>query len=204
MERLASLIEQRELKGMSVLDIGGTKEYWEANLKYMPEGAIAEIDIVNLPPQETSQIELNGVVLRSYDGDALDASTFRKDNYDLVHSNSVIEHVGNLSSQKKMAEAISELGTYYWIQSPAKSFPLEPHFYVPFFAYLPLSLRAALLRRFDLGFHKKESDWLQSKITCEDTRLLTHKEYSSLFPKAQILTEKILFLTKSYMATNLH
>jgi 2-polyprenyl-3-methyl-5-hydroxy-6-metoxy-1,4-benzoquinol methylase len=156
MEWLARLIEQKGLKGMSVLDVGGTQKFWGTNPKYLPKGAITEIDIVNLPPSEAFEVELNGIILRSYAGDALDASTFRKDNYDLVLSNSVIEHVGNLSSESQMAEAIVKLRTCYWVQSLAKSFPLEPHFYFPFFAYLPLALRAALLRRFDLGFHKRE------------------------------------------------
>ncbi|RBP51687.1 hypothetical protein [Arenicella xantha] len=203
MEKLASLIEIKKLQGVSVLDIGGTKNFWEMNLEYLPKGAISEIDIVNLPPQDNAEFDLNGVMLRFYGGDALDEASFRKQNYDLVHSNSVIEHVGNLSSQKRMSESIQRLGTFYWVQSPAKAFPLEPHFYVPFFAYLPLSLRAALLRRFNLGFHKREPDWLQSRITCEDTRLLTLREYKCLFPQAEILSEKVAFFTKSYTATNL-
>lgn len=203
MEQLAALLKKNELAGISILDIGGTKNFWEMNLKYLPEGLVKEVDIVNLPPQKNDQLEINGVVLRFYEGNILVNPNFRKKKYDLVHSNSVIEHVGNLSSQKKMAESVFVMGNYYWIQTPAKSFPLEPHFYVPFFPYIPLGLRATILRRFDLGFHKKESDWLQSRIVCEDTRLITRKEYACLFPKAKILNEKILCFTKSYTATNL-
>lgn len=203
MQQLASLIERKQLTGLSVLDIGGTQQFWELNLQYLPPGAIAEIDIVNLPPQQATQTQFGEVSLNVYAGNALDRSSFRLDNYDLVHSNSVIEHVGNLSAQLQLASSIPTLGKYYWVQTPAKCFPLEPHFYVPLFAYLPLSVRAALLRTFNLGFHKREENWLQSRITCEETRLINYPEYRALFPGAEILKEKILFLTKSYTATNL-
>lgn len=200
---LSSLLEKRNLKNITILDVGGTINYWEMNLKYIAEGLIAEIDVINLPEQEQTEINLRGSTIRSYTGDALDQSTFRKRSYDLIHSNSVIEHVGNLSAQKKMADSIVNHNAFFWIQTPAKSFPLEPHFYMLFFAYLPLSIRAFLLRKFDLGFHKKEPKWLQSRITCDETRLLSRKEYTHLFMGAQIIPERVLFLTKSYIATNL-
>jgi len=200
---MVNLIVDRELNEISVLDIGGTINFWEMNLQFVPDGVISEIDVVNLPPYEDKVVELNGVTLRSYAGDALDKSTFRSNSYDLVHSNSVIEHVGNLSSQSVMAQTIPSLANYYWVQSPAKSFPLEPHFYFPFFAYLPLSLRALLVRKFNMGYHQRETGWLKSRILCEDTRLLTKKEYRHLFPDAKVVSERLMFLTKSYIATNL-
>lgn len=202
-KQLIALLEKKDLKEISILDVGGTINYWEMNLKYFPQGLIAEIDVINLHHKEQTEINIGETKIRSYIGDALDKETFRKSSYDLIHSNSVIEHVGNLSDQKKMVEAIKALQSFYWVQTPAKSFPLEPHFYVPYFAYLPLGFRAFLLRRLDLGFHKKESDWLQARMTCENTRLINRKEYINLFKEAQIIPEKIFFLTKSYIATNL-
>ncbi|HEX3871358.1 MAG TPA: hypothetical protein VHV77_13025, partial [Pirellulales bacterium] len=126
-----------------------------------------------------------------------------RDHYDFIFSNSVIEHVGNLRSQHQMAKVIEEVGTYYWVQTPAKSFPLEPHFYFPFFAYLPLGVRTFLYRNMKLGFMGKEREWLKAKMACEETRLLTKKEFEALFSSCRIIREKVLSLTKSYIATNM-
>ena len=201
---LGELLVQKKLSEITILDIGGTLNYWEMNLQYLPKGLITNIDIINLPPQENKEIEIDGILVRSYEGNALDKSSFRLLHYDLIHSNSVIEHVGNLSAQYKMANIIPTLGSNFWIQTPAKSFPLEPHFYFPFFAYIPIGLRAFLLRHFNLGFHKRKKKWLQSKIICEETRLLNRKEFNFLFPSGEILKEKVFGLTKSYIATNLN
>lgn len=76
----------------------------------------------------------------------------RRSSYDLVYSNSVIDHVGNLRAQQQMARVVQKLGTHYFLRTPAKPIPLEPHFYVPFFAYLPLSVRTHLYCRANLGF----------------------------------------------------
>lgn len=202
-QQMSIALQANGLDRISILDVGGTLNFWEMNLQYLPKGLVAEIDIVNILPQKALESELEGVKLRSYEGNALEKSSFRKSEYDLVHSNSVIEHVGNLSAQKKMAEAVIALGSHYWIQTPAKSFPLEPHFYFPFFAYLPLDLRATLLRAMNLGYHQREKGYLESKIICEETRLLTKSEVEHLFPAARVLSERVLFLTKSYTATNL-
>lgn len=202
MNALGRLMLDNSISNASVLDIGGTINYWEMNLQYLPEGLVGEIDIVNLPPQDSVEKTMGGVTIRSYEGDAL-TPPYRLDQYDLVHSNSVIEHVGNLKSQALMAHSLVNLGQYYWIQTPAKSFPLEPHFYVPFFAYLPLGLRALLVRNFDLGFHRKRTDWLDSRILCEETRLLNKKEYETIFSDAKIIKEHFFLFVKSYIATNL-
>ena len=198
------MIVQNKLSEIKMLDIGGRINYWEMNLQYFPKGLITQIDIINLPPQEKKEIEIDGTIITSYEGNALDMSSFRLPYYDVIHSNSVIEHVGNLSAQYKLASIIPTLGSNFWIQTPAKSFPLEPHFYFPFFAYLPITMRAYLLRNFNMGFHLREENWLQSRIICEETRLLNRKEFSFLFPSGEILTEKVLGLTKSYIATNLN
>ena len=186
-----------------ILDIGGTVDYWKMNLQYVPEGLIKSIDVVNLPPQEENIQRIAGVSLHAYAGDALDKTTLRQDSYDIVYSNSVIEHVGNLRSQRRMAMIIMSTGKYFWVQTPAKSFPIEPHFYFPFFVYLPLSFRTFLYRHIKLGFMGKQPNWLEARMSCEETRLLTKLEFLSIFDGCDILKEKWYGICKSYMATNM-
>lgn len=204
--RFQQFVHYASLCGVSnahVLDMGGTLDYWKMNLQYVPNGLIKSIDVVNLPPRKDSIQTLAGITLHNYAGNALDRSCLRADRYDVVYSNSVIEHVGNLRSQKSMANIIQEVGGYYWIQTPAKSFPIEPHFYFPFFAYLPLSLRTLLHERFQLGAMRRNPNWIEARMTCEETRLLTRSELAEIFDGCKILTERLFGLDKSYIATNM-
>lgn len=190
------------ISNASILDIGGTLDYWHMNLQYVPNGLLSSIDIVNLDPQTEGKQTIDAITLHMYTGDALDQSSLRQDKYDIVHSNSVIEHVGNLRAQQKMASIIKEIGHYYWVQTPVKSFPVEPHFYFPFFAYLPLWSRTWLHQNFKLGFMEIEPDWLEARMVCEETRLLTKQELKAIFDDCNILTERFMGICKSYTATN--
>jgi len=197
------LLGKCSVSNAKVLDLGGSESYWKSNLQYIDKNRIKSIDIVNLPPVEKKVKTINDVEVFIYGGNALDEKTLQMKSYDLVFSNSVIEHVGNLRDQKQMANIISNQGQKYWVQTPAKKFPLEPHFYFPFFQYLPLSIKTFLHRHFNLGFMKKQPDWLSARIECECTRLLTKREFSRLFPDGEILFEKFFGFTKSIIVTNL-
>lgn len=199
----ADCCKKNNVKNAHVLDIGGTLDFWKMNHRYIGDGVVAEIDVVNLPPIADRTEMIAGTTINIYGGDALDRESLRQKRYDIVFSNSVIEHVGNLNSQREMAQIIKQIGDYYWVQTPAKSFPIEPHFYFPFFPYLPLNVRTFLHQKMRLGFMTRQPDWLSARISCEETRLLTHKEVSSLFDNSVILKEKVLFLNKSYIATNM-
>lgn len=194
---------QCNITNATVLDIGGTMAYWKNNLQYIPQGLIKDIDVINLPPQETVEEKIGPVTLFQYAGDATDLSSLRLDHYDIVYSNSVLEHVGTLRNQKYMAEMVMKLGDYYFIQTPAKSFPIEPHFFFPFFAYLPLGTQAFLHQNFHLGFLHKNPDWLSARIVCEETRLITYRELKTIFKGCDIIKERLFGLCKSYIATNM-
>ena len=88
----------------------------------------------------------------------------------------------------------------YFIQTPYRYFVLEPHFHFPIWQVLPLWLRTALHRRFNLGYVEAERDYLAARIEIEQIRLLSCREYHELFPDANIRREKIGPLVKSLIA----
>jgi 2-polyprenyl-3-methyl-5-hydroxy-6-metoxy-1,4-benzoquinol methylase len=119
---------------------------------------------------------------------------------DVVFSNSVIEHVGTYQDQLQMAKEVCRVGRHYFVQTPNNYFPLEPHFLFPFFQFLPIRLRVLLLQNFNLGWFVKTPDQAKAMEIVEGIRLLSKREFVSLFPKASIYKEKVFGMTKSYVA----
>ena len=202
-EFFGSLVAQLGRRDLSLLDVGGTLNYWKLNGPALPPGLIAEVDIVNLPPVEPARHQIHGIAFNLYGGNALNPDSLRLQHYDLIYSNSVIEHVGSLQQQRRMAETIRRHGRHHFVQTPSRTFPIEPHFYFPFFALLPLGIRTWLHQHFQMGFMGREPDWLEARIRCEETRLLTRKELTFLFPESRVLHERLCLMTKSFMVTNL-
>ena len=173
-----------------LLDVGGTTGYWEA--LPTPPGEI-ELMILNrdVDPAEDG---------RMVSGDARSMSEFENDSFDVVFSNSVIEHVGNRDDQRAMAEEVRRVGKRYFVQTPNFWFPLEPHFLVPGFQFLPLGARSRLLQRFDLGHIGRTRDPEAADGFVRSIRLLRASDLRELFPEARIHRERVFGLTKSLMA----
>ena len=137
--------------------------------------------------------------IESVSGDARDMSNYDQNCFDFIHCNSVIEHVGSFSDQESMANEITRVGKNFFVQTPNYYFPLEPHFLFFGFQFLPLRLRAFLIRQFNLGWYKKEPDYQKSLILIKSVRLLTKNELIKLFPNSKIYKEKFFGLTKSFI-----
>jgi hypothetical protein len=120
--------------------------------------------------------------------------------FDIVFSNSVIEHVGDHHDQLRMAEEVRRVGKRYFVQTPNKYFPIEPHFLFPFFQFLPLGLRVRLMQNFHLGWFPKTPERQKAREIVTGIRLLDRCEFRSLFPDATIYDEKVLGITKSFVA----
>lgn len=99
--------------------------------------------------------------------DATDGLPFGDDAFDLVYCNSVIEHIAPAQRERFAAE-IRRVGRGWLVQTPARSFPIEPHALLPFAHWLPARLRKPYWR---LGV---AGEW-------EDVRLLGRAEMRRLF-----------------------
>ena len=177
---------------LRILDVGGTQDFWE-KMEFTNEPEV-EIMILNI-----SKVPVRYPGFSSVSGDARDLSRFGDGEFDIVFSNSTIEHLGKYEGQKKMASEAVRVGKRYFIQTPNFFFPIEPHFLFPFFQFLPMSLKIFLATNFKLGWYKKFADKGEAKKKIESIRLLRKKELKKLFLGSTIKREKILFLTKSFM-----
>jgi hypothetical protein len=182
------------LKGhIEILDIGGTQQFWD--LMQNDNTPDMRVTLLNIGHQTTSGPHFISAV-----GDARAMPQYRNASFDVVFSNSVIEHVGDYENQRLMANEIRRVAKRYFVQTPNKRFPLEPHFLFPFFQYLPLGTRAWLVNRFDVGWYRRIPDRISARAEVESIQLLTRKRFAGLFPDATITDEKFFGLTKSFVA----
>jgi hypothetical protein len=177
-----------------ILDVGGTETYWDIGRDLVNSGRL-KIDLLNL-----TTCEVRDENFRSLAGDARDLPDLASHSYDLCHSNSVIEHVGDWKDMMAMAQEVRRLAPNYFVQVPYFWFPLEPHFRVPFFHWFPEQIRYRLLLKRKLGFHKKEENVGDAVAMIQSAKLLDRRQFAALFPDAHIISEKVAFLTKSLMA----
>jgi SAM-dependent methyltransferase len=178
---------------LDILDIGGEPQFWE--VAGLAGDAHVHITLVNIRP--LSARAKNFTVLT---GDARHMPRFNDGQFDVVFSNSVIEHVGPSAEQERMANEVKRLGKRYFIQTPNYYFPLEPHFHFPGFQFLPLSVRAQLAHRFDLGAFRRGANLDEARQKAESIQLLKRSDVARLFPNAKIWEEKVLGMTKSFVA----
>lgn len=176
----------------SIIDVGGAITWW----RYIsPQNK--NITIININDAEEKKITSAGFNFLKGDGCNL---PFKDLEFDFAISNSVIEHVGSLESQKRFANEIKRCAKTFYVQTPNKWFPVEPHFLSIFIHWLPKNAQVVLARRFTLwGWIVKPSPE-EIREFVNGTRLLSEREFRALFPDCQIIKEKFLGFTKSFIA----
>lgn len=190
-ERIRSMADRivaENARRATILDLGGTALYWE--MMGISDNHDYEITTLNiLEPKEEHPI------IKQLVGDATD--TGMEDNsYDLVVSNSVIEHVGGLFDQLQMGTEVERLAPNYYIQTPCISFPMEPHYYTllahPFF---PPQVRVSAVQR------AKKIPRVEADDAINRTRLMSRSELATALPHASISLERFMLLPKSWILT---
>ena len=117
--------------------------------------------------------------------DASQRLPFADGEFDLVYCSSVIEHVAPVQRRVFAAE-LQRVGRGWFVQTPARSFPIEPHSLLPGAQWLPVRLRRPYWR---LGVARA---W-------EEISLLSRSEMAALFGEP-VLAERIGPLAKSWLS----
>jgi len=178
-----------------ILDVGGEVDFWDS----MDLENRAEFKITILNVQIRNAHRRDFILIK---GDGRDMHQFADKSFDLVFSNATIEHLPSFSDQTRMAREIKRVGKKYFVQTPNRYFPIEPHFIFPFFQFCPHRLQIYMLTHFNMGFFTKTNRAQAEEVT-NNIRLLTQSELKILFPKAKIYKEKVCGLTKSFTAYEL-
>jgi hypothetical protein len=181
-----------------ILDVGGTPEIWA--LLPLPEAS--RVVLLNMPRADARR-ESTAAGLEYVHGDGC-RLPFADRAFDIVFSNSVIEHVGCQNAQERFALEVARVGRGYWVQTPNRYFPIETHLLTPMVHLLPRTWRAFVVRRFTVWqwIHRPAVDEKRFYVEhfISDIRLLTANDMQRLFPDAVILRERFLMFTKSLIA----
>jgi hypothetical protein len=175
---------------MRVIDIGGTVSSWRA-APVRPRSLL----LVNLEPAVDPSEDWCSVL----QGDAAALPTEVLTNgYDLVYSNSVIEHVGGHAARARMARAIRDLAPHHWVQTPYRYFPIEPHWLFPGFQFLPVALRSRISQTWPVGHIRSDAESAVEDV--QGVELLSRTEMRAYFPASELYSERFLGMTKSLVA----
>jgi hypothetical protein len=185
-QRLAQF--NREVKPppqAKILDLGGLPSMWgDAAHQF-------EITIVNLPDALSKEQSKPGPC-RMMEGDATNLrNLFADQSFDIVFSNSVIEHVGDETQQRAFASEVMRLGKSYWIQTPSNHFPMDPHTGV--FLYWQKS--EAHRQKLQAKWAETMPDWAEM---VRGTTVVTRSQMSRLFPDSKVFVERKFGFEKSY------
>ncbi len=178
---------------LRIIDIGGTSTFWEH--RGWAEREWVQITTVNLfaePRKHPNILPMKG--------DATNLKEHGDKSFDIAFSNSVIEHLFTLDAQRAMAREVRRVAKAYWVQTPNYWFPMEPHFHVPGWQWMPKSVRVAMIRRWRCGWRGPCPDPVAARLLVEEVRLLSRRELRELFPEATLWSERFIGFTKSFVA----
>jgi hypothetical protein len=180
-------------RALRILDVGGEEAYWFDKIPLIKKPV--QITLLNL-----ERIEPSLPCIESVAGNACSMKEFEDNSFDIVHSNSVVEHVGRWRDMKAMADEVRRLAPRYFVQTPYFWFPIEPHFRSLGFHWLPEPVRAKRLMSRKHGLVPRAQNLHTAMSAVQETVLLDRAMLAALFPDAKIIFEKFLGLRKSLMA----
>ncbi len=176
-----------------ILDVGGTPANWTL-LNVRPK-----VTILNLP--RAIEEDRESMTWIFADGCRL---PFRDKSFDIVFSNSVIEHLGGPASHREYASEVARVGVRYFVQTPNRWFPVEPHLLTPLVHFLPIGWQRWWIERFTvwewLARPRPDQRAFYLQHYLNDIRLLDGRAMRLLFPDARLVRERFLGLTKSLIA----
>jgi hypothetical protein len=193
-KRIALFYELFEItRSVRVLDLGGTLFFWELAQRH--GFAVPTITLVNLDKPKTP-------VPAYAEWLVCDALTlpFPDNRFDIVFSNSLIEHLGSWQKQVRFAAEVRRLAPRHFVQTPSRDFPFEPHLLTPFVHWLPKHIRVRMIRNGTLWGLLTRPTKQRCAELAEEIRLLDDDEMTQLFPKSELKVEKLLRIPKSLIA----
>ena len=180
-----------------VLDVGGFQAFWQG----LPADLVARCDVtlfdagLKKSPGDGPPDPRFGHTF----GDVCDLSRYRTGAFDLVFSQGTLDHLGLFARQRAACGEIRRVGRHRAVRTPNRWFPVDPDYRVPGWQFLPVAVRAAVVRRTAVGWVERAPTHGSALEWVEETRYLTARELRILFPGDAIVRERLCGLTKSFL-----
>jgi hypothetical protein len=189
--RMTALVREFGLDAdTKVLDVGGTPRNWDL-VDVRPQ-----VTLLNLSPDGPRYLPENLTYVQG-DGRTL---PFDDGSFDVVVSNSVLEHVGEPPDQRRFAAELRRVGRGVWVQAPAFEFVIEPHYLAPFVHWFPERVQRRVLRWLSPWGWITRPDQAYIDFRVAEIRLPSRRRMQVYFPDCELRTERVLGLTKAYVA----
>jgi len=197
----------RPAAGATILDLGGGRGDFFYNCKNLIASRGLAVTVADIDSEALKTARRRGFDTLQVEADGL--ASLRDKSFDIVFSNSVIEHVTlpkeevwretddrlftarARAHQKRFAVDIRRIGKGYFVQTPHPAFPLESHTWLPFAARLPRKKLVRLCRNLARW-------WI--KPTTPDFMLLNELSMRAMFPDATVIVKRTLALPKELIA----
>ena len=189
---ISGVIKSNNVK--SIADIGGSVHYWQENgISVEPK----QVSIYNISKGDSGSLDnvRTDYRVELFNGQNVPVSD---KHFDLVVSNSVIEHVA-LDQRQQLVKEMQRIGKQVIIQTPARAFPIDPHFIMPFVHWLPKNIGYLLVLISPWRILSRPPKAIRRSYHYE-TNILSKRELEALMPGAEIRTERFFGLPKSYVA----
>jgi hypothetical protein len=178
-----------DLADMRVLDLGGTAVSWGV-LGLRP----ASVTVVNLDHDGKGTNEPWMEIVHA------DACAGGFGQYDMVFSNSLMEHLGGHARRQQFANVVRESAPAWWVQTPYRYFPIEPHWVFPGFQFLPFRMRVLICQHWSMLHMPACKDAAEAADLVASTELISGTEMRTYFPNSEIWFERIAGIPKSLVA----
>jgi SAM-dependent methyltransferase len=180
---------------MRVLDVGAEVDpYSTGDLQFIDFYPWKNrISAINLSSEQISAIKQFYPEVDAVVGDACELPW--PDNYfDIVYSNAVIEHLGSLEKQERMANEVMRVGKRWFVTTPNRWYPFEFHLRLPLVTWLPGNayLWAGRVVAYN---HVKKKYVFGCKLT--DLRLMTPRQLRRCFPDSKIIKQRVTFMAET-------
>jgi hypothetical protein len=187
---------------LRVIDLGGTAASWRDRIS-SDEGL--DITLVNNHHIDKSNEGYDNSIgfITELRADVGELTADDLAGFDLVYSNSFLEHLESRDRQRAVAATVEASGRPFFLQVPNKNCPIDPHYPGPalFAARYPKPVLAWLLTRSGLGSGTREPDIEAANRRLRYYTPIGYRDLARLFPGATITREWTFGFNPSLIAT---
>jgi SAM-dependent methyltransferase len=179
-------------RDMMILDLGVTNDEIHGESNFFEKWYPYKSMLVCAGVEEGNYLEQKYPGIRFVQIHPHQKLPFKNQEFDIVFSNAVIEHVGTKKNQCFFLGEVFRVSKNFFISTPNRWFPIEHHTGLPLLHFLPLNAFLFLLRLLGFGFYGRE----------ENLNPLSRRSFTDLFPnpaKTRIRTVSLLGFSSNLM-----